>query len=288
MAEQLSVLMTGSKGFIGSHLAPRLLSLGWRVVEWEGDVRAVGGFTQPVDVVLHLAAVSRHDAFAAEPHEAFDVNVTGTLAVLNYCKKMGARPVLASTSGVYGEPEGNGQLSEDAPIGTRSPYAISKWLAENLCRRYAEDMEVASVVLRLFNVYGPGQHPSFLVPYVVDCLAGSKPITLRMPNAVRDFVYVEDVVDAMTKVIGLHAEGFKVFNIGSAFRVSVMDIVRQAEEIFGKAVAISATDPHGGEPSAVVADNTRARRELGWSPKWDLKAGLAMLRAPSDVARMGL
>ncbi|KGF73216.1 hypothetical protein DO97_01550 [Neosynechococcus sphagnicola sy1] len=93
--------MTGSSGFIGQHLVPYLQSQGWEVTTWQGDVRMLAGCTAKVEVVLHLAAVVRSQQFAAAPHEAWDVNVGGTLAALNYCQRVGARCVLTSTSGIY-------------------------------------------------------------------------------------------------------------------------------------------------------------------------------------------
>ena len=279
----LSVIVTGSRGFIGRHLMARLQSEGWDVMEWKDDVRSLAEYDRAIDVVLHLAAAARHDKFATELHEGYDVNVTGTLACLNYCQKTGASCVLTSTSAIYLSPQEYGPIIEEAPTCPALPYSISKWLAENLCRQQAKDMGVPSVVLRLFNVYGPGQHPSFLVPYVVKCLVQSQPLSLRTPEATRDFVYVDDVVDALVRAARCKNTEFRTFNIGSGQATRVIDMVRLAEEVYGEAVGIEVIGPHTGEPFVVVADIGRARQELGWSPQYDLKAGLAAMKASLET-----
>ena len=280
----ISVMVTGSGGFLGRRLTARLRRAGWDVVEWKDDVRNIAECDRQVDVVLHLAAMVRHDRFVAEVHAGYDVNVTGTLAVLNYCHKVGARCVLASTSGVYLPSPGGRPITEEMPTGPNLPYNISKWLAENLCRRQAEDLGVPSVALRLFNVYGPGQHPSFLVPEVVHCLMSGTRIYLRMPEALRDFVYVDDVVKAFMAAARLPESGHRVFNIGSGSGTRVIDLVHLAEGHYGRAVGIEVAGPHVGEPSAVVADVRKAREELGWGPTFCLTDGLGVMKSSLEAA----
>ena len=255
-------------------------------MEWHEDVRSLMRCDRRVDAVIHLAGVSRHDDFATDPQRSYEVNVTGTLAVLNYCQRVGARCVLASSSAIYRLPQGHHPLSEEAPIGPGLPYGTSKWLAEMLCQRQATDMGVQSVALRLFNVYGPDQHPSFLVPYVVDCLSRGRPISLRMPNAIRDFVYVDDAVDAFIRASRVGHEGFMAFNIGTGEKTRVIELVRLAEEVYGRAVAVDVVGANEGEPSAVIADISRAHAELGWTPRYDLRTGLEAMKAATQVERV--
>ncbi len=278
-----SILITGNKGFIGSRLAARLRSEKFGAEEWNDDIRTIAGHKRAVDVVVHLAAIVNYDQFIAAPLEGYAVNVLGTLAVLNYCQRVGARCVFASTSGIYRAPKSGCPLTEDAPAGPSNPYSLSKWLAEELCRRQADDLGVPSVVLRLFNVYGQGQHPAFVVQYVVDCLTQHKQIALRMPAAERDLIYVDDVVDALIRAARFDQPGFHVFNIGSGKATQVIDLLHTAEEVFGNAIGIDAAAPHPGEAPVVVADTTRAAMELGWTPHYDLRTGLAAMKA----ARVG-
>lgn len=274
----LRILVTGSRGFIGRRVVASPQARAEEIVEWKADVRALARCEEAVDAVLHLAAVSRYDRFNAVPHESYATNVVGTAAVLNYCGRVRARCVLASSSAVYRSPEGVRPIGEDAAIGPTSAYGISKWLAESLCHQQACDAGVASTVLRLFNVYGPGQHPAFLVSYVVGCLRERRPIFLRMPDGLRDFVYVTDVVDALFRAARLRHSGVTVLNIGSGQAVRVLDMVRAAERVFGPAVAVEKGAAHPEEIAAVVADTSRARAELGWTPRYDLESGLIAMR----------
>ena len=276
----LRVLVTGAGGFIGRRvmatLQPRLRS----VDAFAGDVRDLATYDGRADVVLHLAALVRHDQFAAAPARGYDVNVVGTQGVLNYCRRVGARCVLASTSGIYRATTVATPVPESAAVEPLSPYAMSKWLAERLCEQQAKDAGVASVALRVFNVYGPGQHGAFLIPHVVHSLMEGRPIVLRMPEAIRDFVYVDDVAEAFYRAALLQARhGFCVFNVGSGCATRVRDMVEVAEHLFGPATRIETSRQHPGEPDAVVADTTQARRELGWAPQYDLVAGLQAMKA---------
>lgn len=275
----MRVLVTGARGFIGRRVMGMLQSRGQTVDALAGDVRDLGAFAGRADVVVHLAALVRHDQFAAAPGRGYDVNVIGTQSVLNYCQRVGARCVLASTSAVYRGTSAAAVIAESSAVEPVSPYAISKWLAERLCEQQATDAGVPSIALRVFNVYGPGQHEEFVIPYVVHRLATGQPLVLRMPEAVRDFVYVDDVADAFCRA-ALHAHsGFRVFNVGSGSALRVLDMVRVAERVIGPAVHIETTRHHGGELTAAVADTARVRQELGWSPHHDLAAGLQAMKA---------
>ena len=279
-----SAIVTGSRGFIGRRLVSRLRDRAWRVMEWSQDVRSLGDFAQPVDVVFHLAATVRRDVFDADPSEGIDVNVTGTLAALNYCCKVGAACVVTSTSGVY-QPTGAGVLiSEEAPTAPTRPYAISKWLAENLSRRQSNDLGVPCTVLRIFNVYGPGQHPSFLVPYVVDCLRRGLPVSLQTPSAYRDFVYLEDVVDSLILSHQRRSSGFRLVNIGTGQAIRVIDLVYAAEQILDVKADVDVSQAGETGPSSVIADTSKARRELGFLPRYGLREGLAAISDTLDAS----
>jgi nucleoside-diphosphate-sugar epimerase len=271
-----TALLIGSTGFIGRLLLARLQAEGWTVIPWRADVRRVAECREEVEVVFHLAALTKHQDFSQRPHECYDVNIGGTLAVLNYCQRVGARCVFTSTSGVYDAVGVTGLLTETAHLEPTLPYGISKWVAENLCRQQAH--LVPSVILRLFNVYGPGQHPDFFVPYVLDCLQEGRPLALRMPQARRDFVYVADVVEALVQAAHLAGTGSEVFNIGSGQATRVLDFVRLAEQIWGRAaVGLETVGANAGEVPAAIADIERARDRLGWMPRYDVQAGLAAM-----------
>jgi nucleoside-diphosphate-sugar epimerase len=270
-------LVTGANGFIGQQVMAALQQQMPAVQPFVSDVREMAAYDEPVDVVIHLAAIVRHDQFTAAPQHGYDVNVIGTQSVLAYCRRVGARCVLASTSAVYRA--ATTPLEESAALAPQSPYAMSKWLAERLCGLAAQRAGVPAIVLRVFNVYGPGQHPEFLIPHVTSSLVEGRPIMLRMPHALRDFVYLDDVADAFCRAACLVHHGFRVFNVGSGVGTSVADMVRTAEKVFGARGSIDTSPQHADELAAAVADTTRARRELGWAARHDLVAGLQAMKA---------
>ncbi len=272
-------LVTGADGFIGRHLCATLRSSGnWsEVLVFQGDIREIADFATEVDIVFHLAARSRPGDFQEQAPDSFDVNVSGTLAVLLYCKRIGARCVFVSTSGVYAVPLPGERVSEDSPIDPAPGYALSKWIGERICLRCARELDLSIVILRLFNVYGPGQHPDFVVPYICDSLLRGEPITLRMPNAKRDFIYVSDVVTVMLQAASYPGRGAIFWNVGTGIATSIMDFLRVAERELGVIGQIRTENPEAGnrrEKSEIIANPERIGRELGWTPRVDLTGGL--------------
>ena len=183
-------LITGSKGFIGGHLKSKLHKLGWEVFSWDlidsKDVREVAGFDMKVDCVFHLAGISGQNYFKNNLIEGYDINLTGTLAVLNYSQKMNARCIFASTSGVY--QSNDEKVDESSTLDPQTPYAISKLLGENLCYQFSKDWDTSITVLRIFNVYGREQVETFLIPYIVKKFINGETLEIRMPEAARDFI----------------------------------------------------------------------------------------------------
>jgi len=237
------------------------------------------------DTVFHLAAVVEPDRFTPEPYDAFDVNITGTLSVLNYCRQFQARCIFASTSAVYEPLNTWGLLSEDSPVKPTSPYAVSKLIAENICFQQSEQYDIPCAVMRIFNVYGPGQRSTFLIPYVLECLLEKRILSLRMPEAQRDFVYIDDVVDALVKASTVQKSGARMYNIGTGNSTQVIDMVRKAESLFKPSVGIDIAIPNPGEPMNIVANVNRATHELGWLPIYNLKEGLEAIKAATIVSQ---
>lgn len=275
----MRALVTGSRGFIGRRLVPRLRQSGCEVIEYAGDVRAAIECAAAVDVVVHLAAVLRGDAFRDDAAGAFETNVVGTANVLRFCGRAAARCVLASTSAVY--PAAAAPLAETVAAAPGSPYGISKWLAERLCARWVEAGEGAAVILRVFNAYGPGQDPSFIAAHVVDSLRSGRSIELQTPQAVRDFVHVDDVADAFRRAAESRESGLRVYNVGTGIGCRIDDFAALASTAAGRPapVAVPRPSPDG---DAVVASTAAIQAGLGWSARIDLGDGLRALLEAAD------
>ena len=274
MKDRKSILVTGSKGFIGSHLVMNLRHSGYQVQEWTGDIRTINTHKEPTDIVFHLAAVADPERFRYNPAECFDINVRGTLSTLEYCKAVGARCIYTSTAGVYAGAGSNPGVQETSIACPNSHYATSKWLGEQLCQLEGEKGNMSSIILRLFNVYGPGQKQPFIIPYLLERLVSNQEIKLKTPNAIRDFVHVSDVVDSLVKSANTSGTGCQIYNIGTGIPTTIVELATLCEETIGMQGNISTASPLSTEHAGVYADAKKANLNLGWAYQTSLEDGL--------------
>jgi len=274
----MRVLLTGASGFIGRAFLSQAAARGFDCVLFPGRLHELSDFPIKVEAVVHLAAVTR---CAGEPDARLalhETNVVGTQAVLDYCAAAKAGLILASTSGVYGRQDRDSPLDEQAPLDPASDYALSKWLAERLCRRHGERTGLPGIALRFFNVYGPRQAQTFVVSEVVHRLCNGLPVVLRSPRAVRDFLAVGDVVAALEAALAaLRPGSFQVYNIGSGQGTRVIDLVTMAARVLGVEATVDAPGTEH-QCDRVVADISKAASGLGWRPRITLEQGLEAIR----------
>ena len=302
------VLVTGGCGFIGSHLVDRLVADGvdvtvldnlssgcienlrtaqtsGRVEFVRADVRDRGFLNTVLDgveVVFHEAAAVGVPLSLKEPLFYNDVNINGTLGLLDASVKNGVkRFVFASSAAVYGD-QGRTAVGEGAEVRPCSPYAVSKLSGEWYCRVYFEDFGLETVVLRYFNVYGERQKSgdpySGVITKFVGCLSGGKkPIVYGDGLQTRDFVHVDDVVEAnLLAVLKSCAGG--LFNVASGKATSIIDLLGILKGLTGCCdVEPEFSDPRDGDIAFSQADMSRAREILGFVPKIRLEDGLARL-----------
>lgn len=272
----LKVLLTGAKGFIGCALHKRLLQLGYEVIIPAGDIaeRRTLDFLleEKFDHIFHLAAKTFVPDSWKYPEEFYNTNVMGTLRVLEVCRDKQI-PMTFLSAYIYGVPLLL-PISEEALVKPNNPYAHSKYLAEQLCEYYAKYFKVRVNVLRLFNVYGPGQKEHFLIPHVIRQALKEKEIVVKDDTPKRDYVYIDDVIDAIIGISKYEAS-FEIFNIGSGISSSVKEIIGYVQEIIGtnKPVIVEQV-VRCQEIDDVVADLTKIKREINWEPKHSLKSGL--------------
>jgi GDP-4-dehydro-6-deoxy-D-mannose reductase len=283
-----SILVTGAAGFIGRRLVPALEGAGHRVHAVDsraGDVADAATWARmpAVEVVVHLAGRTFVPDSWAQPEAFIRSNVLGAAEALGFCRTRGARLVFLS-SYLYGNPA-RLPIHEDAPIAATNPYALSKQLAEEACRFYAERLAVPVTVLRPFNVYGPGQGEPFLIPHIVRQLAEGGPIQVKDLEPRRDYVYVDDVVAAIACAVGRRG-GFGVFNVGSGVSHSVAQLIDAIQDVWQtRAHVRSAGERRHDEIMDTVADVSAAEAELGWRPRFGLREGLAELRRLTEATR---
>ena len=298
-----SYLVTGGAGFIGSHLVEELIRRGQHVrvldnfstgkrenlrdlmdqIELiEGDIRSyhiVREAVQGIDFVLHQGALPSVPRSINDPITTNEVNVGGTLNVLDASKDAGVkRVVYASSSSVYG-PDPELPVREDMTPQPVSPYAVAKLTGEKYCHVFSRVYGLETVALRYFNIFGPRQDPNtqysaFIPKFVVGIMDG-QPLTIDGDGEqAKDFTYVSNVVEA--NLLALEAEGVsgEVFNIGCGQSTSVNEVVGHIRQISNSQGEISYGPSRTGDVPRSMADISKAREKLGYKPQVLLREGL--------------
>lgn len=245
----------------------------YSVIEWDKDIRQVQSFNSEVDTVIHLAGITQFDT-QSNIVNGYEINVEGTLAVLDYCKEKGATCILASTSAVYGDNKSVRIVKETDPITPISHYGISKSLAEMACRQFVEDYNISCQILRIFNVYGPGQKRPFLIPDIIDSINNKEELIIRTPNAVRDFIHVCDVANVFIQCLQTNCQELQVFNVGSGEGTQISLIADLINSYTNHPVNIIHGHSETTIESGTIADTQNVRRILNWVNTIDIQTGL--------------
>jgi UDP-glucose 4-epimerase len=246
------------------------------------DVPKLWTLLQGVDCVYHLAARVRVPESIHYPSDYNDVNVGGTVAVMEAMRDTGVkRVVLASSGALYGEQESQ-PIGEDQTPHPNSPYGVSKIAAEHYVSTLGALYGIETVALRIFNTYGPGQElpPSYppVIPHLMKQVqTGGSLVIFGDGTQTRDFVYVDDVVDALVLAATATQVDGKVINIGSGREMRISDLAAQLARICGKRPDVIHNRGQSGGVSRLVADVTRAEQLLGWAPQTDLDDGLRLI-----------
>jgi nucleoside-diphosphate-sugar epimerase len=272
------VLVIGSNSFVGKALKRRLLSNDYTLFEMnsDSDITEPENFfkfkNEPLDYVFHLAAKTFVPDSWVTPTDFYHTNVLGTGNVLDFCRQESISLTYVSAY-LYGQPE-KLPISEDDNIQPNNPYAHSKYLAEQICEFYAKEFGLSVIVLRPFNAYGIGQSDKFLVPHVIKQALNNNEIKVKDLNPKRDYIYIDDLIDALIMSVAFQ-EHFGVFNIGSGSSVSVKELIDVVQGILGtNKEVLSENNIRKNEMDNVVADISKAKRELGWSPLYSFNQGI--------------
>jgi nucleoside-diphosphate-sugar epimerase len=271
------VLVTGGSGFVGRRLVQFLRDRGVEVHAPERAILDVSARSFPdlsVDWVIHLAGRTYVPASWNEPADFYRVNALGTINVLEYCRRTKARLIYVSGY-CYGIPE-RLPIPETAPLKPNNPYAFSKCAAEDACRFFFECLQTQVMVVRPFNIYGPGQSPNFLIPRIVEQAIdpAAAAIVVEDDTPKRDYVHLDDVIGAIESLRSNPVPG-ATFNIGSGESYSVAqvaEVVRSAADP-AKPV-VSRGNWRINDIPDVIADISAIRKATGWSPTVTLPDGL--------------
>lgn len=304
--EGLKVLVSGGAGFIGSHLADKLLERRNIVVCYDNfspyysgketyvrnnlnnpsyhlvkadvmDFEALSQAMKDVDVVFHLAAQPGVRYSVEHPLEVSQINVGGTINILEAARQRRVRKIVyASSSSVYGNPECM-PISEEHPLHPISPYGASKLAGEKYCKVYQRLYGMDTVILRYFTVYGPRQRPDMAIfRFVKQISEGKRPVVYGDGKQTRDFTYVDDVVAGT--IAAAQTEGYagEAFNLGGGHRISVNDLLQRLIKLCGKEDVVKPIYERAksGDVKDTHADISKAKKILDYKPEKDLEDGL--------------
>ena len=300
-------IVTGGAGFLGSHLAERLLEDGWSVTALDNLSTGHADNVAPLladerfrfvhtdlaeddlpeiesDLIFHLASPASPLHYARMPIPTMKVAAFGTYKVLELARHTGARVLLASTSEVYGEPEVHPQpesyWGRVNPIGPRSQYDEGKRFAEAICAAYHRTYGTEIRIARIFNTYGPRMQPGEgrAIPTFVEQALRHQPITIHGDGSqTRSFCFVTDLVEGLVRLAASPVEG--PVNLGNPDERPIREVAELVVQLCGSSSPLEFLPRPPDDPSRRRPDTTRARTLLGWQPTVDLPEGLARMIA---------
>jgi len=310
MALLKNVLVTGGAGFIGSHLSERLLKEGNSVVCLDnfdnyydpdikmrnverikkqfpdrfavipGDIRNQEQLRdlfgkKKIDFIVHLAARAGVRPSIEQPLLYQDVNIRGTLVLLETCKEAGIKNVVfASSSSVYGENQRVPFSEQDLDIQPISPYGATKRAGELLCYSYHHLYGMNIACLRIFTAYGPRQRPDMAIHKFTRMIdQGEKVPIFGDGSSRRDYTYIDDLIEGILGVLH-HHRGFEIYNLGESQTTSLNELIGLIEKNLGKKTKIERMTTQPGDVSITYADIEKAKTKLGYRPKIDMEEGI--------------
>jgi UDP-glucuronate 4-epimerase len=307
-----TILVTGGAGFIGSHLCERLLHEDHHVICFDnfddfydpqikiknvegiskntsgpfelftGDIRNHDHLAEifkknrvRVDVIVHLAARAGVRPSLTQPLLYEEVNLKGTIVLLETCKEYGVKDfVFASSSSVYGENQRVPFSENDFDIQPISPYGVTKRAGELLCYSYHHLYQMNIACLRIFTAYGPRQRPEMAIHKFTRLIdQGEKLSIYGDGSSRRDYTYIDDLIEGILAVIR-HNRGFEIYNLGESQTTSLKELVQWIEKALGKRANIEMVHSQPGDVSVTYADITKAKEMLKYRPKVNMEEGI--------------
>lgn len=305
----MRILVTGAAGFIGSHLCERLIAQEVHVTGLdnfdefygrdikeaniadllerdnfkfiEGDIRDAECVESilnedKIETIVHLAAKAGVRPSIENPAGYQDVNVNGTVVMLEAARKAGIKKfIFGSSSSVYGNNKKVPFSESDSVDFPISPYAATKKAGELLCHTYSHLYDINMTCLRYFTVYGPRQRPDLAIHKFSKLIEAGKPTPVYGDGSMqRDFTYIDDIIDGTVAAIN-NCEGYEIYNLGESRPVRLDELIREIEKALGKKAVINRLPMQPGDVYQTYADVTKAKEDLGYEPTTELADGLA-------------
>jgi nucleoside-diphosphate-sugar epimerase len=286
------ILITGAGGFIGKNLCKNLENSNYKIIslcrnpfknnsktlEILGDItdeKLIAKISSDIDIIVHLAAYLDVKQSFTNLDEVFRTNIQGTFNIVKHISRLAKKPhfIFMSTSTVYG----NGKTSpikESSLSDPRTPYSMSKASCEIICHGFANSHDIPITILRPFSVYGLDGPSHQAIPRIIRQIKKENAIIQDNPNEIRDFVYVDDVVEAIVKVIKSKPPKFQIYNIGSGKGTSMLELLSTMSKICNREITIKKGSITEINKRRSIADITLIKKNLNWKPKTVLAKGL--------------
>ena len=305
--QHVRILITGGAGFIGSHLCEAFVTQGHTVLCLDNfmngslaNIRALLNFkdfklingdvrdfdllekvvSSGIDAVIHLAAQIHVDRSIIEPRITYEINVFGTLNVLELARRYDVEKVIyTSTSEIYGSAQ-YVPMNEKHPLNALHPYGASKLAADRMCHAYVETYNVNACTMRPFNTFGPRQkdtgYGGAISIFVKRVLNATSPIIYGDGTQTRDYTYIKDAVKAYNLVLNSNKPLREPINFGTGKEIRIIDLANKIIALCGRKGKIKPVHiaPRPGEVKRLVADYSKAKELLGWKPEYSLEEGL--------------
>ncbi len=309
----MNILITGITGFIGSKLATRLVEEGHDVSGFvrhsserefgriknilgqihliEGDLVRYHSVLSAVqgsnpDIIFHLGALTPVRLSFDDPYPYITINFDGTVNLVHaiISGAPNTRLIIASTAEVYGWQPNNSPISETASLNPASPYAVTKAAADQYVQMANRTYHLKGTVLRPINSYGRTGETGFYTEYLVSKMVAGEPCYIGAPESIRDYMFVDDHVDAYIRVMNSKNSIGQVYNVSPGNPISNGDLAQEVSRIIGsKSKIVFGSYPPGypqrsqrDDPTYLVLDSSKLRKELGWRPRYPLEEGLKL------------
>ncbi|QPJ61172.1 MAG: NAD-dependent epimerase/dehydratase family protein [Candidatus Nitronauta litoralis] len=271
-------LVTGAAGFLGRALMSALETrnipaMGVDIKDGDiADPAFLKTLPEKLDRVFHLAAQTYVPDSWERPQDFIRTNALGTGNILQHCVK-NKTPVTLISGYLYGTPE-QLPIPESHPLTAGNPYGLSKKLAEEMGEFYHRVHNVPITIIRPFNIYGPGQNIKFLIPTIIDQVLNGDKVEILDLAPKRDFLFYEDLVEALILTRDCTG-GLEKFNIGSGYSIDVKEVIDTIQRVAGTDKPVHSKEiRRQNEVMDVVADITRAKTQLGWTPRHSFEDGI--------------
>jgi nucleoside-diphosphate-sugar epimerase len=282
----LKIFVTGKNGFIGLNLTNSVQRKGMKVVcsqtnenKHKIDILKkdhLFDIKENIDVIVHLAAKTSITNSINDPYDTYYTNILGTLNVLEFAKARNIKKIINLSTYVYGKPLYL-PIDENHPLNPHTPYNKSKIVSENLCKYYSQDYGISIVTLRPFYIYGPFSNPFSFIPSILKQIKNNGKVFLSNQNTKRDFLFIDDFISLVLKIIDSFPKGYNIYNVGYGKSNSLEEIIRIIEKILTKEICIiydKSIRPN--DIDNMFANITKVTKSFSWKPQIDIEEGIPL------------